>query len=242
MQQEQKQASQDEYQQVAEHLWQQLRRQKPGTFSDPHLESLDAEEAILLLHTAILPHAKAFRSSYQQHPWFVLIIFLAPLLQSVVGFKDENAFFLFLAVVFVIVAIGAVLWPGSGNVKRNLRPLLPRLLPNCHTTAVLPALLDFSVWMDIPNQPNVNQLLHQITAQLLLRAGDKELLQILTEERRVLLRSLCGRDYLPAELAVAGLLALGSVKDQPTRAIAQRLLKTRPECRDAAQTFLDTVR
>jgi len=230
-----------DYTLTAERLWERLRKQKPTQFSDPHLESLGAEDAILLLHAAILPHAKTFRTAHQQQPWF-LFLFINPLIQALTHLKNNSLFWVLIVAMLLIIATAISFVARGGNSKVNVGAQLIRLLPHCRTTAVLPALLDFAIWTEGPHKATNDLLLHNTIARLLLRAGDTELRQLLTEEHKVLLRSWCERKQLPASIITAALLALGSVRDQLTRDIARRLLETRPECRDAAQTFLDTVR
>lgn len=229
-----------DYTLTAERLWERLRKQKPVQFSDPHLESLGAEDAILLLHAAILPHAKTFRTAHQQQPWF-LFLFFNPLIQSLIQLKNNSAFWVVIAALLLVLAIFVSYLSRSGNAKVNVGAQLIRLLPHCRTTAVLPALLDFAIWTEGPHKAANDLLLPNTIARLLLKAGETELRQLLTEEHKILLRSWCERKQLPSAIVAAALLALGSVRDQPTRVIARRLMETRPECRNAAQAFLDTV-
>lgn len=230
-----------DYTLTAERLWERLRKQKPAQFSDPHLESLSAEDAIQLLHAAILPHAKTFRMAHQQQPWF-LFLFINPLIQALTYLKHKGAFWIVvIAALVLLIGLGLIVLSRGGNSKVNVGAQLIRLLPHCRTTAVLPALLDFAIWTEGPHKAANDLLLPNTIARLLLRAGDTELRQLLTEEHKILLRSWCERKQLPSVIIAAALLALGSVRDQQTRVIARRLMETRPECRDAAQAFLDTV-
>lgn len=229
-----------DYTLAAEHLWRRLQTQKPAQFSDPHLESLSAEDAILFLHAAIQPHAKAFRTAHQQQPWF-LFLFLNPLIQVLTRITNDSLFGIVIAALLLVIAIVVFYLVRSRHAKVNVGAQLIRLLPNCRTPAVLPALLDFAIWTEGPHKDPNDLLLHNTIARLLLRTGDGELRQVLTEEHKVLLRSWCERKQLPSAISAAALLALGSVRDQLTRPIAQRLLETRPECHDAAQAFLDSL-
>ena len=60
-------------------------------------------------------------------------------------------------------------------------------------------------------------------------------------ELRQLLRSLCAQPLTEPELVRAALEVLGSVRDEKTVPIAQKLLQ-KPFICDAAEAFLDEVR
>jgi hypothetical protein len=123
----------------------------------------------------------------------------------------------------------------------RLMKILSELTPECRSTQILPELLDLMGWLNHAANSVAKTALRESVAQLLTRASEDELPELLTPERRQLLRTLCANSATEPELVRAALLVLGSVRDEKTVPIAQKLLR-KPFLRDAAEAFLDEVR
>lgn len=123
----------------------------------------------------------------------------------------------------------------------RLMGILGELVPECRSTQILPELLDLLGWLNHAANSVAKTALRESVAQLLTRASEDELSELLTPERRQLLRTLCANPTTEPELVRAALLVLGSVRDEKTVPIAQKLLR-KPVLRDAAEAFLDEVR
>lgn len=232
MQQQQSPTSDQAYQTAAEHLWRRLKK-KPTKTGDTLLENLDSDQAILLLHAAIRPHAKQFTQVFP----FYLFLLLNPVIQLITRIKSDGLQLLVFVLTISLLGVGVWHWRAAGHSRTRVGQLLIQYLPLCRSTRVLPALLDLALWTNTQPTP----LLPKTIARLLLLVGDNELALFVKPEHRVLLRQWCANPSLPVEVVSAALLTLGSLRDWETVPIAQKLIATRATVRDAALAFMDTV-
>ena len=220
------------------------------------LQTLEPEEAILLIHRKTVPHAR--RLHCIAIPWHIIKIalflhFFAFLIAILATNNSPNIFptvniifglLIFYSVLFLLFAyLVQPLYNFLGNRRADqLMEKLKEPLAQCRLASVVPELLDFVVWLESSPLHVLKRPLHDALVRLLPRVGEEELVRILTPVHQQTLRRLCRNPRTHPDLIKVALLALGSIKDEKTIPVARRLVAQRRAVADAAEAFLDAVR
>ncbi|WP_394792876.1 hypothetical protein [Armatimonas sp.] len=219
------------------------------------LQTLEPEEAILLIHRKTAPHAR--RLHCISIPWHIIKMVLFVLsfafliaILATLGSPNTSTLSIIFGILLICVALFLPfafvvqrLYNFLGNRRADqLMEKLKEPLAQCRLASVVPELLDFVVWLESSPLHVLKRPLHDALVRLLPRVGEVELVRILTPVHQKTLRRLCRNPRTHPDLVKVALLALGSLKDEKTIPIARRLVAQRRAVADAAEAFLDAVR